>query len=175
MKTVETERLILRDFEERDAEPFFEFLSDRECCNMDGGYEPVKSFHSRLYKKYMQLFRYQVEERFMIELKEEHRCIGTVHVMEAEERKVTAYEIGYGICPSYQGKGYATEAVRAAVDYCFEELGAQMVTAKAITRNLPSRRVLEKTGFIWEGTLHKGAGYQPQGAQDYECYYMEQP
>lgn len=173
MKTIETERLILRDFEKRDAEPFFEFLSDRECCYLDGGYEPETSMNSRFYKKCMKLFRLQKQERFMIELKSENRCIGTIHLMDVDNRKVDALEIGYGICPSYQGKGYATEAVGAALKYCFEELEVEMVTAKAITPNKASIHILEKLGFTKEGIRRKGAKYPPLGIVDYECYYLE--
>lgn len=173
MKTVETERLLLRDFEERDAEPFLEFLSDRECCYLDGGYEPVSSGKDNFFRKCMKLFRLQREERFMIELKAERRCIGTIHIMDVDNRQVETREIGYGICPSYQNQGCATEAVRAAVQYCFEELGAEMVTAKAIAPNKASIRVLEKLGFIREGIRRKGAKYPPVGVVDYVCYYLE--
>lgn len=175
MKTVETQRLRLRDFEERDAEPFFEFLSDRECCYLDGGYEPETSMKSKFYKKCMKLFRLQKEERFMIELKSENRCVGTVHIMDVDNRQVPAKEIGYGICPSYQNQGYATEALRAAVSYCFEELNAELLTAKAITPNTASIRVLEKLGFVREGIRRKGANYPPVGIVDYECFYLERP
>lgn len=173
LKTIETERLLLREFRPEDAEPFFEFLGDRDCCYFDGGYEPVKSAKSRLYKKYMELFSYQTQERYMIELKAEHRCIGTIHLMEAEERKVPAMEVGYGICPSYQKKGYATEAVRAAIRFCFEELGMELLTAKVMEPNKASLRLIEKLGFVQEGIIKKGAKYPPLGAVDYLCFYME--
>lgn len=173
MQRIETERLILRDFEDRDAEPFFEFLSDRDCCYFDGGYEPESSRKSKFYRKCMKLFRLQRRERFMIELKAEQRCIGTIHLMEADNRQVYALEIGYGICPAYQGRGYATEAVRAAVDHCFEELGVEMLTAKTIPQNLASLRLLARLGFQKEGVRHKAAKYPPVGIVDYECFYLE--
>lgn len=175
MRTLETERLLLRGFEERDADPFFEFLSDRECCYLDGGYEPVTSKKDPFFRKCIKLFRLQREGRFMIELKSERRCIGTIHIMEVDNRQVEAREIGYGICPAYQGQGYATEAVRAAVEYCFAELGAELVTAKAVDPNRASIRVLEKLGFIREGIRRKGAKYPPVGVVDYVCFYKERP
>lgn len=175
MKTVETDRLILRDFEARDAEPFFEFLSDRDCCYLDDGYEPETSIKSKFYKKCMKLFELQKEERFMIELKSEKRCIGTIHIMEVENRQVDALELGYGICPAYQNQGYATEALQAAISYCFEEMEAQLLTAKAMEPNRASIRVLEKLGFVKEGIRRKGAYYPPVGVVDYECFYLEAP
>ena len=160
MQRIETERLILRDFEDRDAEPFFEFLSDRDCCYFDGGYEPESSRKSKFYRKCMKLFRLQRKERFMIELKSEQRCIGTIHLMEADNRQVYALEIGYGICPAYQGRGYATEAV-------------EMLTAQTIPQNLASLRLLARLGFQKEGVRHKAAKYPPVGIVDYECFYLE--
>lgn len=173
MKTVETVRLILRDYEKRDAEPFFEFVSDRDCCYLDGGYEPETSIKSKRYKKIQKLFGLQTEERFMIELKSQKRCIGTIHIMEDEKRKVFAAEIGYGICPSYQGQGYATEALEAAVRYCFEEMGYEMLTAQIISPNAASLKVISKLGFRKEGVLHKAAKYPPTDVADYELYYLE--
>lgn len=175
MKTVETERLLLRDFEDRDADPFFEFLSDRECNYLDSGHEPITSKKDPFFRKCMKLFRLQRQERFMIELKTERRCIGTIRIMEADNRKVEAREIAYGICPAYQGQGYATEAVRAAVTYCFADLGVELVTAKAVEPNRGSIRVLEKLGFTREGIRRKSAVYPPVGVVDYVCFYKERP
>jgi GNAT superfamily N-acetyltransferase len=54
-------------------------------------------------------------------------------------------EIGYGISPQYQGKGYMTEAVRALCDWAFSHPFVSAVTATTVT-NPASNRVLEKVG-----------------------------
>ncbi len=59
-------------------------------------------------------------------------------------------EIGYGILDEYQGNGYATEAVRAAVKWALSS-GANAVEAEAEEDNAPSLRVLEKCGFVPTG------------------------
>jgi RimJ/RimL family protein N-acetyltransferase len=56
-------------------------------------------------------------------------------------------EVGYTIDPDFQGKGYATEAVRALVAYAFDTLGAEVVRAYASAENIPSHRVVEKSGL----------------------------
>jgi aminoglycoside 6'-N-acetyltransferase len=58
-----------------------------------------------------------------------------------------AMKIGYTISPAFQGRGYATEAVRALVGYLFEVLGADLVRAYADAGNVPSIRVAEKVGM----------------------------
>ena len=55
--------------------------------------------------------------------------------------------VGYTIDPAAQGRGYATEAVRALVDYAFEVLGADVVRMHASANNTASIRVAEKAGL----------------------------
>jgi len=56
-------------------------------------------------------------------------------------------EIAYGIVPSQQGRGYATEAARALVAYAFGDARVRVVRAHTLPRNEASGRVLTKCGF----------------------------
>jgi RimJ/RimL family protein N-acetyltransferase len=60
-------------------------------------------------------------------------------------------EIGYWLGVKFWGKGYATEAVRAVIDYAFTDLDCEALQASARVTNPASRRVLEKCGFQWTG------------------------
>jgi RimJ/RimL family protein N-acetyltransferase len=60
-------------------------------------------------------------------------------------------EIGYWLGVSFWGQGYATEAVRALIDYAFTELDHPALQAGARVTNPASRRILEKCGFQWTG------------------------
>ena len=62
-----------------------------------------------------------------------------------------APELGYWLGARYWGRGYATEAVRAVVDYAFGDLEHETLQAGARVSNLTSRRVLEKCAFQWTG------------------------
>ena len=62
-------------------------------------------------------------------------------------------EIGYGLYPTWWGKGYATEAVIAAVNWAYEQPGVKMVEAETDIDNLASKRVLEKVGFVPNGKM----------------------
>ena len=55
--------------------------------------------------------------------------------------------IVFKMSPAYQVRGYATEAIRALVDYAFDTLGAEIVRAHASAENAPSIRVAEKVGM----------------------------
>lgn len=90
-----------------------------------------------------------------------NRCAGeAVFVMTLDDVLIGACgvdpyesvpEIGYWLGVPYWGKGYATEAARAAIDYAFGDLQHEALQAGARVSNPASRRVLEKCGFQWTG------------------------
>lgn len=63
--------------------------------------------------------------------------------------------LGYCFDDTVWGQGYATEAARALLQWAFETLDLNRVQAEANTRNAASARVLEKLGFVREGTLRE--------------------
>lgn len=62
-------------------------------------------------------------------------------------------EIGYGIAPSYQGKGYASEAAQALVDFASRDPRVRMIRAHTLMQTSASSRVLEKCGFKKTGEM----------------------
>ena len=60
-------------------------------------------------------------------------------------------EVGYSLDREYWGNGYAVEAVGSLVDYLFDDLGVTRVFGMLDPENLASARVLERTGFLFEG------------------------
>jgi RimJ/RimL family protein N-acetyltransferase len=60
-------------------------------------------------------------------------------------------ELGYWLGVAYWGRGFATEAVRALIDYAFADLEHETLISGARVNNPASRRVLEKCGFQWTG------------------------
>lgn len=64
-------------------------------------------------------------------------------------------ELGYAFAPAVHGRGYATEAVRALVEHAFVERDAERICAPIFIGNVASRRVAEKAGLLYEGTLRR--------------------
>jgi RimJ/RimL family protein N-acetyltransferase len=65
-------------------------------------------------------------------------------------------EIGIAIAsPADRGKGFAGEALRLLIDYCFKEMGLHRVFARIIEGNRPSVHLFNKLGFTQEGTLRE--------------------
>jgi len=60
-------------------------------------------------------------------------------------------EIGYGITKKYQDHGYATEAVKAISSWAFQEPKVSSIEAEIDEKNIASKKVLEKCGFIFTG------------------------
>jgi RimJ/RimL family protein N-acetyltransferase len=75
---------------------------------------------------------------------------GPIGICGIELRDGTA-EIGCWLGVPFWGRGYATEAARALIDYAFGELGHDALVSSARVSNPASRRVLEKCGFQWTG------------------------
>ena len=86
------------------------------------------------------------EAVFLITLRDK-TVVGACGIMNHEETP----ELGYWLGVPYWGKGYATEALHAVIDYAFTDLAHASLQAGARVTNPASRRVLEKCGFQWTG------------------------
>ncbi|HJQ74636.1 MAG TPA: GNAT family N-acetyltransferase [Gaiellaceae bacterium] len=78
--------------------------------------------------------------------------VGDIAFQWVSERDRTA-EIGFVFDPRHQGKGFATEAARAMVDWAFTSAGMHRVIGRTEARNAASARVLEKLGMRLEAHL----------------------
>ncbi|WP_343550426.1 GNAT family N-acetyltransferase [Pantoea sp.] len=64
-------------------------------------------------------------------------------------------EVGFLFAPEAQGKGYAYESLQPICDYAFNDGGIRRLSATVTAGNMPSRRLLEKVGFVLEGELRE--------------------
>jgi RimJ/RimL family protein N-acetyltransferase len=78
-------------------------------------------------------------------------------------------EIAYDIAPSHWGRGIATACCRALVDWGFERRRYTRIQATALHTHLASLRVLQKSGFRREGTLHHYRWVRGE-PRDFELY-----
>lgn len=86
-----------------------------------------------------------------ITLQGDDRLIGMcgAYSWQRSDRRI---DIGYHITPAHWGQGYATEAARAIIGWCFEHLNLHRIQADCTDGNIGSERVLLKCGFTLEGT-----------------------
>lgn len=84
-------------------------------------------------------------------------AIGSIGVFRKENVHRLTAEIGYYVSEEYWGKGVTTEAVQQVCNYIFEHTDIVRIFADPYAFNSGSCRVLEKVGFVYEGTLRKNA------------------
>ena len=90
--------------------------------------------------------------RWAVVLKETDECIGQIAYFLVDEKNHFA-EIEYCIGRDYQNRGLATEAAKAVIAYGFEEIGLHKVQICHKSINPASKRVIEKCGLHYDGTL----------------------
>jgi ribosomal-protein-alanine N-acetyltransferase len=83
-------------------------------------------------------------------------------------------EIWYKLLPAHWNKGYATEAVAAILQFCFRELQLHRVKAGCATENIASAKVLERSGFLREGTCRKNLPIRGEWLDNYEYAILEE-
>lgn len=147
---IETERLILRAFEQSDLDDFFEYAS------VKGVGERAGWKHHESKEESQQILNSFIihDKTFAIVLKENSKVIGSLGVEEyGMEEALTEFlefkgrEIGYVLSKDYWGKGIMTEAVKAIINYLFNELNLDFLTCGYYDFNYQSKRVQEKCGF----------------------------
>ncbi|MCR5443629.1 MAG: GNAT family N-acetyltransferase [Sphaerochaetaceae bacterium] len=149
-KTIETDRLILRPFEQTDLDDFFEYASVEGTGEMAGWHHHQDKQKSQ---EILDLFISE-DKTFAVCLRESGKVIGSLGVERyGMEDKLTEFdgyrgrEIGYVLSRDYWGRGLMTEAVRAVIDYLFNECDLDFLTCGYYDFNSRSKRVQEKCGF----------------------------
>lgn len=153
--TLSTERLRLRPFDDADADALFALHSNVFVLRYWDS--PPWSERSRA-ERFVAVCRTMAEEgtgaRVAIDRASDGVFLGWCSLSQWNPDFRSA-SLGYCFNESAWGHGYATEAARAVLRWAFNTLDLNRVHAEADTRNLPSARVLEKLGFIREGTLRE--------------------
>lgn len=147
---IETERLILRPFNESDLEDFYEYASVAGVGEMAGWRHHESKEKSReILDKFI-----EEDKTFAICFKENNKVIGSLGVekygMEdslTEFKDYKGREIGYVLSKSYWGKSIMPEAVNAVIKYLFFDLDLDFLTCGYFNFNRQSKRVQEKCGF----------------------------
>lgn len=146
---LETDRLILRRFTDADLDNLFELDNDPEVMRYINGGTPTP--RDVIQNDILPAFLHYDENHpaFGFWAAEEKRSPGFIGWFGFRPTIMSAGEIalGYRLCRSTWGQGYATEGVRALIHKGFTELGVQRVVAITYEENLASRRVLEKAGL----------------------------
>ena len=171
-QTIETERLILRRFVETDALAMFDnwashlenltyvtwepHLNVEQTRNSIGNW--VKSYDEPDYYKWAICLK--VNPNFVI---------GDISLVSVDEEN-SSCEIGYILGMEYWGQGLMTEALKAVLSFCLNEIGFERVDACYASLNPASGRVMEKAGMTFWKTLPDGV--KRKGYKADKIYYQ---
>ncbi len=151
---IHSSRLLIREIQASDASTIFNYRSDSHINQYQGWIpeklEEVDEFiRSKIAKEFNQLNTWF---QMAIVVKETKEFIGDlgIHFLDHE-----IVELGATISKQQQDKGYATEALKAAIDYLFQKVGKQKIKASVDPRNLASIAMIEKLGFKKEAHYKK--------------------
>lgn len=151
--TLETDRLILRQVTNDDANSLLTYLSDMDVMKYYG-LEPFSSIDDALDEIawYQSLFEKGTGIRWGISLKGQDDIIGSCGFLNRAAAHCRA-ELGYELNKEHWGKGIASEAIKTIIAYGFEQMHLQRIQALIEIPNIPSQKLLERQGFIREGLL----------------------
>ncbi len=152
-----TERLHLRKARLGDEYSMFRYTSDPEMTKFVGweAHKSVDETRENFIEKRLNGYADDAY-RWVICEKGSDDVIGTIDV--AGMFGFATVEAGYAIARVHWNKGYATEALKAVIDYMFE-MGVHRVQAKHNVLNIGSGRAMEKAGMTKEGVL-RGMAWQ---------------
>ena len=167
---IETPRLILRQFRAEDADDMFKnWASDPEVTRFLT-WPTHKEIGVTQWVLNDWLSKYEDGGYFnwAIEYRENGSVIGNIAVVNLIE-EIGSAEIGYCMGRAFWGRGIMPEALRAVMDYLFDTVDVNRITAGHDVSNPGSGRVMVKAGMAKEGILRK-SGKNNQGICDMAIY-----
>lgn len=167
MARFDSERLVLRAFESRDAAGLFEIFSHpRARCFAGDRLDTVEEAVAEVERRGANTLE------FAVCLKDTDAIIG---VMFAAKEEPDTYSVGWQLNALYEGKGYAGESGRVFFDLLFKSMGARRIYAYVEDDNIRSQKLCERLGMRREGVFMEFISFvnNADGTQKFEntCIY----
>ena len=148
LPTLESSRLRLRKLTMEDAEDYYRHLGSSEAVTRYMLWEPHRDLSESVASIQKALRRYAEGRcyRWGIALLETNSLIGVLELLRFDE-ETESCSFAYMLGEAFWGKGYCTEALKAAFDFAFTQLEVKSITADHFAQNPASGRVMEKAGM----------------------------
>jgi RimJ/RimL family protein N-acetyltransferase len=152
MDTVETERLVLRNFRPEDAADLFAYLhAPRSACFLDMALADLDAARAEAET------RARADDYVAVCLRDGGRVIGDLFRFHEPP---DTYSVGWNFHEDVAGAGYASEAARALFSHLFRVEGARRLYAYVEEDNHPSRRLCERLGMRAEGLFREFISFE---------------
>jgi [ribosomal protein S5]-alanine N-acetyltransferase len=163
-----TQRLVLRQFTDADVEPFCTYRNDPDVAAFQS-WTGCSLLEARAFVDSQKLLTSAAPGQWFqlaVVFKETGRLIGDCGFrLDAEEPRQAT--IGVTFARQYQGRGFATEALSALLDYLFVGLKLHRVKADTDSQNIRCSRLLQRVGFRREGHLVQSLHFKGRWADEY--------
>jgi RimJ/RimL family protein N-acetyltransferase len=145
---LETERLIIREWEDRDRDPYAAIVMDPHARRFYFDV-PTRQEVDTMLDRFIEFSKRDGFGFLPVERKSDGVLLGDVGLIPVGMpiRGNPPVEIGWFLDKQHWGRGYAPEAAQAWLDHAFTELNFEEVVAWTTVTNLPSQRVMQKLGM----------------------------
>lgn len=170
---IETKRLLLRQFTEKDASAMFNNWASDEKVTEFLRWPAHKSIEitKRILKEWIDLYKNNDFYQWAIVFKEnDDEPIGTISVVEKNERRDIMH-IGYCIGSKWWNQGVTSEAFSGIISFLFDEVKVNRIESQHDPNNPNSGKVMVKCGLKYEGTLRQ-ADSSNKGIVDASMYSL---
>lgn len=159
MHSLQTERLLLREWSLNDSNDLYEYAKN-DNIGLMAGWKPHENIMES--RKIIKMF-IDEDDTWAIELKANKKVIGSIglHVVTNCNERM----LGYVLNENYWGIGITVEASKAVIQYAFEILNLDKIFVTHLENNNQSRRVIEKLGFKFLETKEKPIAILEPGAR----------
>lgn len=164
LKTLKTERLVLRKLTIEDVPAYYERLGSSEAVTRYMLFNPHQDISESVASIQKVLHRYEAGNcyRWGIALKETNILIGMIELLRFDEETGTC-SFAYMLGEDFWGQGYGTEALKAAFDFAFRQMQICSIVADHMAENPASGAVMRKAGMSYVQTLPHA--YEKNGKQ----------
>jgi len=153
-----TQRLILKKFSAADAQGFYELNLDPEAIRYTGDVPFLSIAEAEDFILSYDHYERHGYGRWSVFLKDDNKYIGFCGLNYSQKKMEV--DVGFRFMRVHWGKGYATEAARASLQYGFNEYSLDRIVGRAMKENAASLRVLEKLGMRFRKEFdEEGAGW----------------
>jgi len=154
MRSIETERLIIRNYRPDDWRDLMDMVRRPEVREFEPDWDTSEEACRENATKFAEGNTF-----IAIERKADGKMLGHVYLAETAPTNFMTWELGYILNPDHGGRGHATEACRAVLNAAFREWGARRVVARCCPQNTRSWRLMERLGMRREGHFHKAVTF----------------
>lgn len=149
MQQLETERLILREWQDEDRESFARMNADPMVMEFMPRLLDRKA-SDKLMDRFRQHFKKHGYGLFALERKEDGEFLGFVGLNHVDSKMpfAPAVEVAWRLGHEHWGHGYASEAARRVLEYGFEDLGLKEIVAFTVHDHTTSLHIMEKLGMV---------------------------